>query len=78
MKRTKVTGKEFKTLLKEIEMGDVKEDGYGYILLIIENDLINDSIMYEEKGCEYASRRCKEQYEKVHSFLKEHGYYQYL
>lgn len=78
MKRTKVTGKDFKSLLKEIEMGDVKEDGYGYILLIIENDLINDSIMYEENGCEYASRRCKEQYEKVHSFLKEHGYYQDL
>lgn len=78
MTKTKVTGKEFKSLLKDIEMIDVKEDGYGYILLIIANDLFNDSIMYEEHGCKYASRRIKEQYEKVHSFLEEHGYYQDL
>lgn len=76
MEETKVTGKEFKALLKEIGIADVKKDGYGYILLIIANDLINDVIMYEEHGCPNASRRCKEQHMKIHDFLEERGFYQ--
>lgn len=75
-KTTKITDKEFKELLKEIEFADVKEDGYGYILLVIANDLINDALMYEEHDCPYASRRCKKQHMKIHDFLKEHGYYE--
>lgn len=78
MTKTKVTGKEFKDLLKGIGVTDVKEDGYCYILLIIANDLINDALMYEEHGCPHASRRCKEQHMKIHDFLEERGFYQDL
>lgn len=76
MERTKIKGKEFKDLLKEIGVADVKEDGYGYILLIIANDLINDALIYEEHGCPHASRRCKEQHMKIHDFLEARGFYQ--
>lgn len=76
MANTKIKGKEFKELLKEIGIADVNKDGYGYILLIIANDLINDAIMYEEHGCPNASRRCKEQHMKIHDFLEELGFYQ--
>lgn len=76
MANTKIKGKEFKELLKEIGVTDVKEDGYGYILLIIANDLFNDVVMYEKHGCPNAARRCKEQHMKIHDFLEEHGYYQ--
>lgn len=75
MKKTKVTGKEFKSLLKEIGLADVKEDGYGYILLVISSDLLSDSMTLKELGCIMSSRKLEKQAKAIYDLLKYHGYY---
>ena len=78
MEKTKVTGKEFKSLLKELEIEDIKNRGYGYILLIIVNQLYDDARSYKESGCNCAYESTLKQIEGVRDFLKAHGYYQNL
>ena len=78
MEKIKIKGKEFKELLKELDIEDVKDRGYGYILLIIVNQLYDDARSYKESDCNCAYESTLKQIEGVRDFLKAHGYYQNL
>lgn len=75
MEKTKVTGKEFKSLLKELNIADVKEDGYGHILLIIASDLMSDALMVKDMGYDTLYRTYTHKVDMIQDFLKTHGYF---
>lgn len=75
MEKTKVTGKEFKSLLKELNIADVKEDGYGYILLIIASDLMSDALMFKGMGHNTLYRTYTHKVDMIQDLLKTHGYF---
>ena len=76
MEKTKVTRKEFETLLKEIDYVDVKDRGYAIILLAIANDLYSDLKMCKEMGLEESYKNTNKQINAVQDLLKSHGYLQ--
>lgn len=76
MEKTKVTKKEFETLLKEIDFADLKKDGYGYILLVLASDLLNDALSFNKMGISSMSKRCENQADEIKDFLRTHGYCQ--
>lgn len=76
MEKTKVTKKEFETLLKEIDFADLQKDGYGYILLVLASDLLNDALSFNKMGISSMSKRCEKQADEIKDFLITHGYCQ--